>query len=99
MFKLGNLWKSLDAGLQAVLKSKWCGGSERAETTVARAQRIVAARRGWRAPELERRRKADTEKITIARRLRTETTMTWGWIAQRLAMGTLGYAADCLRKR
>ena len=82
-----------------MLKSKWCGGSERAETTVARAQRIVAARRGWRAPELERRRKADTEKIQIARRLRAETKMKWGWIAQRLAMGTSVYTADCRRKR
>jgi hypothetical protein len=47
---------------------------------------------------LERRRKADGEKPKIARRLRAETTMTWGWIAERLAMGTPGYVADTLRK-
>jgi hypothetical protein len=54
-------------------------------------------RRGWSAGELERRRKADGEKLKIARRLRAETTMTGGWIAERLAMGTLGYLADTLR--
>ena len=56
------------------------------------------ARRRWNGVELEQRRKADAEKIKIARRLRAETTMTWAWIAERLAMGTSGYTADCLRK-
>ena len=77
------------------------GGSERIETAEAQAQRIVAeemVRRGWSAAELEQRRKADAEKIKIARRVRAETTMTWGWIAEHLAMGTPGYTADCLRK-
>jgi len=77
------------------------GGSERLETAEAKAQRIVKeemARRGWGAAELEQRRKADAEKIKIARRLRAETTMTWAWIAERLAMGTSGYTSDCLRK-
>jgi len=50
----------------------------------------TCAKRGWSAGELERRRKADGEKLKIARRLRAETTMTWGWIAERLAMGTPG---------
>jgi hypothetical protein len=57
-----------------------------------------APRRGWSVDELERRRKADGEKLKIARRLRAETTMTWGWIADRLAMGTVGYVAETLRK-
>ena len=77
------------------------GGSERIETAEAKAQRILKeemARRGWGAAELEQRRKADAEKIKIARRLRAETTMTWAWIAERLATGTSGYTADCLRK-
>jgi REP element-mobilizing transposase RayT len=77
------------------------GGGERIETAKAQAERIVAeemARRRWSAAELEQRRKADAEKIKIARRLRDETTMTWAWIAERLAMGTSGYTADCLRK-
>jgi hypothetical protein len=61
------------------------------------SRRIVReeiARRGWSAAELEQRRKADAEKIKISPR----TTMTWAWIAERLAMGTSGYTADCLRK-
>ena len=77
------------------------GGRERMESAEAKAQRIVAeemARRGWSVADLEQRRKADAEKIRIARRLRAETTMSWGWIAERLGMGTTGYAADCLRK-
>jgi hypothetical protein len=57
------------------------------------------ARRGWSAGELERPRKADGEKLKIARGLRADMTMTWGWIAERLAMGTPGYVADTLRKR
>jgi REP element-mobilizing transposase RayT len=38
------------------------------------------------------------EKVKTAKRLRSETTMTLWWIAQRLAMGTTGYAAQCLRE-
>ena len=30
-------------------------------------------------------------KVPLAARLRAETTMTVGWIAQRLTMGTRGY--------
>ncbi len=30
-------------------------------------------------------------KLVLAARLRVETTMTVGWIAERLAMGTRGY--------
>ena len=72
------------------------GRSERSETAKANAERLVVeemARRGWDATELEQRRKADAEKIKIARRLRAETTVTWGWIAGRLPMGTPGYTA------
>jgi hypothetical protein len=29
--------------------------------------------------------------LALAERLRAETTMTLGWIAERLAMGTRGY--------
>jgi len=77
------------------------GGGERIEAAQAKAERIVAeemARRGWSGAALKRRRKADPEKIKIARRLRAETTMTWAWIAERLAMGTAGYTADSLRQ-
>ena len=77
------------------------GGGERSETAKVKAERLVTeemARRGRDATELEQRRKADAEKIKIARRLRVETTMTWAWITGRLAMGTSGYTANCLRK-
>ena len=47
--------------------------------------------------ELKRRRKADREKLEVAERLRSETTMTWGWIASHLQMGTAGYAANAVR--
>ena len=30
-------------------------------------------------------------KVALAARLRAETTMTVGWIAERLVMGTRGY--------
>jgi len=36
---------------------------------------------------LEQRRKGDFGKVRIAQRLRRETTMTLGWIAERLRMG------------
>ena len=54
-------------------------------------------RRKWDRAELARRRKGDPVKVKVARRLRGETTMTLDWIAQKLVMGTAGYAANCLR--
>jgi hypothetical protein len=78
------------------------GGSERLETAQAKAERLLneeIQQRGWDTEELARRRKADREKLEIAERLRTETTMTWAWIASHLQMGTAGYAANSLRPR
>ena len=37
------------------------------------------------------RTKGDPVKVALAARWRAETTMTVGWIADRLAMGTRGY--------
>ena len=54
-------------------------------------------RRGWDADEAGRRRKGDDEKVKMAARLRAETTMTWGWIAQELNLGARGSAANWLR--
>jgi len=76
------------------------GGSERAESAVAKAERILGEelqRRGWNAQELARRSKSDEDKIKMAQRLRSETTMTWAWIAAHVQMGMAGYAANCLR--
>ncbi len=44
-----------------------------------------------------RRRKGDAQKVEIAKRLRMETTMTWGWIARQLCMGAAGSVANRLR--
>jgi hypothetical protein len=37
--------------------------------------------------------------VALAARLRAETTMTVGWIAERLAMGTRGYLNHLLYRR
>ena len=77
------------------------GGPERRESAQQRAEKILPEelrRRGWDRNELKRRRKADPGKVQVARRLRTETTMNWQWIAASLAMGAAGYAAACVRE-
>jgi hypothetical protein len=45
-------------------------------------------RRGWKEQELKARRKGDKNKVSIAARLRRETTMTLKWIADHLEMGS-----------
>ena len=42
----------------------------------------------WQEADLKPRPKGDSVKVALAARLRAETTMTLGWIAKRLAMGT-----------
>ena len=77
------------------------GGEEKHETAVEKAERIATEelkRRRWLEAELKARRKGDTEKVKIARRLRTETTVTLKWIAQRLVMGSPTHVANLLRK-
>jgi hypothetical protein len=69
-------------------------GAERAETEAAKAERILAEelkRRKWKTSQLRTRPKGDAEKVALAARLRAETTMTAGWIAERLEMGTRGH--------
>jgi hypothetical protein len=64
----------------------------------AKAERIVREeleRLGWEMQDLERQRKSDTRKVTIAARLRRETTMTLAWIGERLRLGAPGHIA-CL---
>ena len=43
--------------------------------------------------------KDDAVKEAVAARLRAETTMTVGWIAERLAMGTHGHLNLLLYRR
>jgi len=77
-------------------------GEERAESGEARAERIIAAelkRHRWSGTDLLTRPKGDQAKVALAARLRVETTMTVGWIAQRLSMGTRGYLNHLLYRR
>ena len=75
-------------------------GGERWESALQHAEDLVAVelrRLGWQEDELERRRKGDADKVKIARRLRSETTMSLKWIAQRLRMGSVSMVAHCLK--
>jgi REP element-mobilizing transposase RayT len=76
-------------------------GKERRESDEAKAERLLGAeleRRHWSVADLSQCRKGDSEKVAIARRLRTETTMSWKWIAQNLIMGSAQYAANCVQQ-
>ena len=64
---------------------------ERRETAEAKAEGILRAelkRRKWKESTLAEQRKGDPGKVKMAQRLRAETTVTLGWIAERLRMGT-----------
>jgi REP element-mobilizing transposase RayT len=77
-------------------------GEERAETAEALAELIIAEeleRGRWQEADLKTRPKGDSVKVALAARLRAETTMTVGWIAERLAMGTRGYLNHLLYRR
>ena len=76
-------------------------GEERAETAEALAERIIAEELGgrWQEADLKTRPKGDSVQVALAARLRAETTMTVGWIGERLAMGTLGYLNHLLYRR
>ena len=76
------------------------GGEERYEAAEAKAAKLLRQelkRRGWEKEELEGRKKSDAEKLKMAQRLRSETTMSLAWIARELRMGVPGYVANCLR--
>ena len=77
-------------------------GEERAETAGALAELILVeeVKLGrWQEADLKNRSKGDSVKVALAARLRAETTMTVGWIAERLAMGTRGYLNHLLYRR
>ncbi|PYK97732.1 MAG: transposase [Verrucomicrobia bacterium] len=77
-------------------------GEERAETEATKAEGMIAEelkRRKWKATELKTRPKGDPAKVALAARLRAETTMTVGWIAERLGMGSRGYLNHLLYLR
>ena len=74
-------------------------GEEVRASSEEKARRLLAVeleRLGWPVADLERRRKGDSEKVRIAKLLRSQTTMTLGWIAQALHMGTQTHLAHLL---
>jgi putative transposase len=74
-------------------------GSERQESQVEKAQRVVGEelrRRRWTEATLAQKAKGDPEKVKIAVRLRQETLVTVAWIAERLRMGSVANANTLL---
>lgn len=77
-------------------------GPEIQEAALAKAERIAQEelqRLQWNLTDLKGRRKSDPQKIRIAARLRRETTMTLGWIADRLCMGAPTHLAFLLQRQ
>ena len=75
-------------------------GGELRESDEQQAQRLVSEmlrQEGWSEAALQGRRKGDATKVRMAARLRAETTMTWAWIAERLAMGHWRTALNATR--
>jgi len=76
------------------------GVKELKESDEQKAERLVGAMlraAGWKEEELKRRPKGDMKKARMAARLRSETAMTWLWIAKRLEMGHWRTAANAVR--
>jgi REP element-mobilizing transposase RayT len=70
-------------------------GGRRAEGIIARELK----RLGWKEGELSKRAKSDPGKVELAGKLRRETTLTLGQIAQRLHMGTRNTLRTNLQER
>lgn len=76
--------------------------SLRREASGERGEGIIAQelrRLGWKEGDLSLRPKTDADKVVMAERLRAETTMTLGQIAQRLKMGTRDTLSAKLQER
>jgi REP element-mobilizing transposase RayT len=72
-------------------------GEERRENEAEKAERIVLQelrRAGWDEEKLESSPKGHRVKVRVAVRLRRETTVTYGWIAERLQMGSRSNASN-----
>lgn len=75
-------------------------GEELRESDEQKAERLVALmlkRERWATKDLREGRKGDKIKARIAAQLRSETTMTWEWIARCLKMGHWRTAANAVR--
>jgi REP element-mobilizing transposase RayT len=74
-------------------------GEERAASQQEQAEQVVREemrRRQWTQADLALRAKGDIEKVKMAQRLRQETLVTLGWIAERLQMGSVAYVNNRL---
>jgi REP element-mobilizing transposase RayT len=74
-------------------------GEERFEADEEQATRILAdefKRRRWTEKRLTSIPKGDPQKVAIAQRLRQETTMSYKWIAGKLAMGSWSNVSNLL---
>jgi len=76
-------------------------GEELRESDEQKAERLIAGtlkKVKWSNEDLKGQRKGDAIKARLANRLRSETTVTWPWIARRLAMGHWRAARNAARK-
>jgi REP element-mobilizing transposase RayT len=74
-------------------------GAERRESELEKAEGVIAVGlkvAGWAEADLVRQRKGHPVKVRLAQQLRKQTTLTVGWIAARLRMGSRGYAVQLL---
>jgi hypothetical protein len=74
----------------------FCGSS--LEYTRERLVKEVLGALGGTEKELSKRAKGDKEKVALARWVRAETTVTLGWIASRLQIGTWTYVSNLLHE-
>jgi hypothetical protein len=84
------------------LRVEYAGAIDHVVNRGDRRKRIIAEelkRWRWQEANLKTRPKGDPVKVALAARLRAETTMTVGWIAERRAMGTHGYLNHLLYRR
>jgi len=75
---------------------------ERHESDERKAEAIILSHLKmirWGKAELARRRKSDRHKVALARKLRSETTMSLKWIARRLEMGSWTHVSNLLRQQ
>jgi hypothetical protein len=82
-------------------KGQWHYGEKLRESAEAKAERLVGeALRvdGVVEEQLKTWKKGHPYKMNLARRLRAETTVTVGWIAERFHRGTRGHRAHLLSK-
>lgn len=74
---------------------------ERNETDEEKAERILRdglTELRWERSDLLLRRKSDPKKIVLAKRLRSETSVSLRWIADRLEMGTWTHVSNLLAR-